>query len=386
MDVRSILKANWFTPGLKGRWGLPILFEGPPGSAKTANIESAASSCGLHCEVVIASLREPADFLGIPVPKDGKMMYLPPSWAQRAAEMKRCVVFKDELNTAAPAVQAALLRTVLDGVAGDLVLPNTVRFVAAQNKTEDAAGGWDLAAPLANRFGHMPWSMPDVPNWTAWLLNAGTSNEADDVDFNAEAEEKRVMAAWDKPFAMAKGLVAGFLRARPDLLHMQPKAGDAAASKAWPSPRTWEMATRAVAGAKVHSLSAVDEDEMIAAFIGANAAGELFTFRQNADLPDPEDLLDEKVPFKHDDRRLDRTVAILASCAALLANAALKKRNDRAKVMWKIMGDLIDNNADLVVPAGLSMVNSRLIGLTEARPVLATLAPVLRAAGIRPTG
>ncbi len=55
----------------------------------------------------------------------------------------------------------------------------------------------------------------------------------------ALVEEERVMNAWPNAEAKAKGLVAGFLRRRPELLHKQPKADDPQASRAWPSRRTW---------------------------------------------------------------------------------------------------------------------------------------------------
>ena len=58
----------------------------------------------------------------------------------------------DEISTAPPAVQAALLRVVLERTVGDLRLPDAVSLVAAANTPEQAAGGWELSPPLANRF------------------------------------------------------------------------------------------------------------------------------------------------------------------------------------------------------------------------------------------
>jgi len=372
-----------------------VIFEGPPGSAKTAVAEGACKAYGLHCETVIASLREPADFLGLPIPhagRDGKagsmrVNYAPPSWAHRLADVGRGVVFYDELNTAAPAVQAALLRTTLDGWVGDLLLPSTVRFMAAQNATAEAAGGWDLAAPLANRFGHFKWSVPDAASWADWLL--GSDHALDDEDepsvrFDPEAEEARVRKAFTEPFAKARGLVTAFVRAKGDILHKQPGAGDPAASRAWPSPRTWEMATRALAGGEVHDLGPVDREEMLTAFVGTGAAVELMTFITNSDLPDPADVLDGKVKYKHDGRRLDRSVAVLSGCAALVTPPTAPRRTERTAKLWEIIGEVTEESADIGVQAARVLVKHKLATMAEARKPLIKLQPVLAAAGIRP--
>jgi hypothetical protein len=47
---------------------------------------------------------------------------------------------------------------VLDRTVGDLVLPPGVSVVAAANPPEQAAGGWELSAPLADRFCHLDWA------------------------------------------------------------------------------------------------------------------------------------------------------------------------------------------------------------------------------------
>jgi hypothetical protein len=52
------------------------------------------------------------------------------------------------------------LRAVVDKAFGDLELdPTRVTLVAAANPSAYAAGGWDLAAPLANRFMHYTFDL-----------------------------------------------------------------------------------------------------------------------------------------------------------------------------------------------------------------------------------
>lgn len=65
---------------------IPTLIWGLPGVGKTAAITSAAKALGLPCEVVIASLREPSDFAGLPIIVDGEVRLVAPAWARRLSE------------------------------------------------------------------------------------------------------------------------------------------------------------------------------------------------------------------------------------------------------------------------------------------------------------
>ena len=131
--------------------GVPVLLWGAPGVGKTATIKSIAGALELLCEPVIASVREPADFAGLPIIREGGVTMEAPAWARRLARAGRGLLFLDEISTAPPAVQAALLRVVLERVVGDLELPNRAAIVAAANPPEQAAGGWDLSATISRR-------------------------------------------------------------------------------------------------------------------------------------------------------------------------------------------------------------------------------------------
>ena len=132
--------------------GVPAVLWGSPGTGKSSAVMALAESAGLRCEVVIASIREPSDFSGLPIIVDGGVRFAPPEWAKNLADQGSGILFLDEISTAPPAVQAALLRVVLERVVGDLALPSNIAIVAAANPPDQAADGWDLSAPLANRF------------------------------------------------------------------------------------------------------------------------------------------------------------------------------------------------------------------------------------------
>ncbi len=56
------------------RLGLPVLLWGPPGVGKTAFVENMAERLGYYFVTVLASVRTPDDFLGIPVPDQMGLM------------------------------------------------------------------------------------------------------------------------------------------------------------------------------------------------------------------------------------------------------------------------------------------------------------------------
>ena len=104
--------------------GLPVLLWGEPGIGKTAALTQLADALDLPLTTVIASVHEPTDFSGLPVigadPAVHGVPMAPPDWAVRLARCGRGLLFLDELSTAPPAVQAALLRLVLERRVGAL--------------------------------------------------------------------------------------------------------------------------------------------------------------------------------------------------------------------------------------------------------------------------
>lgn len=390
MDMKRLIHVAWFTPTHRG-WGLPIAFRASPGMSKTAQIRQTAAECGLPCEILSPGERGEGAFGVVPVPKNDILTYPPAEWitkffpkAKKGEEIAPCgVVFVDELTTAPPALQPPLLGLFLEGRIGGTELPPGVRCIAAYNDVDEAAAGYDLPPPLANRMGHIPFDPGGVEEWSDWLVGANGIGSQYKQKINAAAEEARVLAAWPEAFAIAKGKAMAFLRTRPALLHKMPPPHDPAASKAWPSRRTWEFAVRSLAASAVHGVDEDIETQLIAAFVGDAIAGELYTYLRDEDLPDPADILDGKIDFKHDKKRLDRSFAILAACTALVVPDNAKKRNERGKHLWEIITKIAKDGAkDVVFGAAQRLAKSGHLSHIEARPALALLQGVMEAAKI----
>ena len=313
---------------------VPTLLWGPPGVGKTSTIMQIAEVMDLPIEVVIASIREPADFSGLPViPTDvteNGVFLSPPDWARRLAKAGKGILFFDEISTAPPATQAALLRVALDKCVGDLKLPNDVVIFAAANPPEIAAGGWDLAPPLANRFCHLDWSL-HADEWCEGMI-AGWNTMLGTIH-----HKKEIPKAF---LAQKKAIIASFIRSRQSLLLQLPK-DESATGKAWPSPRSWMMAATLLASCQTFGYNEESEVAMtlLSGCVGEGPALEFIQWKEQVDLPDPEAVLRDPSIIKFPSKRGDIIFAILSSItAAVLDN----NTQDRWLSGWKILGNAAD--------------------------------------------
>jgi hypothetical protein len=226
-----------------------------------------------------------------------------------------------------------------------------------------------------------------VPRWTEWVVG-GMDAEIETRSW--QEEEKRVMALWPTAFSRVRGLVASYMRTNPDSLLRVPKNEKAAeASKAWASPRSWELAMRVIAGGKVHDTPDALVQTLVQGCIGKGPTQQLIEYMANIDLPDPEDILTGRVQWAHDKSRLDRTVAVVNSLAAYVTDKNMtsdqKLREKYATKVWVILGEIKKAcPSDVIIPAAKSLVKARLMMMTEADQTMIELQPVLEAAGMTP--
>jgi len=344
--------------------GVPVLLWGSPGTGKTSVVRALGESLGWPVEVVIGSIREPTDFAGLPVVVEGGVRLAPPTWAQRLAEAGEGVLFLDELTTAPPAVQAAMLRIVLERVVGDLALPAGVRVVAAANPPEQAADGWELTPPLANRLVHLDWP-----------VDAGAVADGLAVGFPAPAVH-RDAAPDPTRLATARATVAAFLKVRPTLVLQVPTVA-ANAGRGWPSPRSWE--TVAVLLGMCDTAGA-DEDvraALVTGSVGEGAGIEFLSWLANADLPDPETVLADPDSFELPDRS-DRAFAVLTAVASV---AIAHGDADSWTAAWRVLAKATTAAPDVATLVAQSLAAARPAGAALPPEVL-QLTPVLRAAGL----
>jgi len=327
---------------------LPVLLWGEPGIGKSATLAQLADGLDVPLETVIASVHEPSDFAGLPIVGDDPaaqgVPMAPPDWAVRLARRGRGLLFFDELSSAPPAVQAALLRVVLERRVGSLTLPDEVRIVAAANPPASAADGWHLSPPLANRFVHLHWTHD--PRVVARGL-AGVWPRIEVPSVNAD----RATGA----LARARGVIAGFLTARPGLTHSLPSDAEARGG-AWPSPRTWDMALRLLV---FHFCAGTSREALATAIVGAVGDGaglEIVTYLDELDLPDPERVLANPSAFALPDRG-DRQLAFLTAVVAAIESTVTRERWEAG---WVVLAKAVDAGVpDVAARAAFDLARMR---------------------------
>ncbi|MGW3102114.1 AAA family ATPase [Streptomyces sp. NPDC001100] len=327
---------------------LPVLLWGEPGIGKTAALTQLAAALDLPLTTVIASVHEPSDFSGLPVvgddPAEQGVPMAPPDWAVRLVRAGRGLLFLDELSTAPPAVQAALLRLVLERRIGALQLPPGVRIVAAANPRSSAADGWELSPPLANRFVHLQWTHDHEvvvrglggtwPRATLPLLDPEKLPGA--VDY-------------------ARRAVCGLLTGRPKLVHQLPSS-EARRGGAWPSPRSWDMAVCLTAFATAAGSSREVLSLLVRGTVGDGPGLELLAAVDRMDLPDPETFLADPAAGELPERG-DLRQAVLDGVVA-----AVRNRPDRARwdAAWALLVRALETGApDLVVVPATTLASLR---------------------------
>ncbi|WDZ83618.1 AAA family ATPase [Micromonospora cathayae] len=317
---------------------LPVLLWGEPGIGKTAALTQLADSLDLPLTTVIASVHEPSDFAGLPVvgddPANQGVPMAPPDWAVRLVRAGRGLLFLDELSTAPPAVQAALLRVVLERRIGALSLPPGVRIVAAANPRSSAADGWELSPPLANRFVHLQWTHDHevvvrglAGTWPRCVL--------------PRLDRHRLVPA----VGFARRAVCGLLAARPGLVHRLPTT-EARRGGAWPSPRSWEMTVRLVAFATAADTSREVLSLLVRGAVGDGPGLELLASLDRMDLPDPETLLADPGAATLPERG-DLRQAVLDGVVE-----AVRRRPERTRweAAWTVLAGALESGPpDLVV-------------------------------------
>lgn len=323
-------------------WGLPVNLGGPPGGAKSSLVRQVSDECALAYHNMSPGRVGEGGFGVIAAPcvdEQGRRYLdaLPRLWQ---LNMQAGVLLVDDHHLAAQGLTPAIMGLVLDRMLGDHELPGRVRPILAHNPASSTPNGTPLDPAAANRMCHVTVTDPTWSQWAAYRRARG--NRRRDAIKPAAEIEAAVLAGWQAADDWAIGAITAFGRIKPNTLRAQPKdPSSPEASGPWASPRSWEMAERAIATCKVLGASAATMHTLLAGCIGGQLADLLIDTIARAELPDPADVLSGRTPWHVDIRRPDLTDAVCESVAAYVLDPAhLERREGLRGEAWTFAAQL----------------------------------------------
>jgi len=309
---RSLLKAF--------RHQRPVFLWGPPGIGKSELVADITEELGGYMIDLRLGQMEPTDIRGIPFynKDNGKMDWAEPvdlPSAELAGEYPIVVLFLDEMNSAAPSVQAAAYQLILNRRIGKYVLPDNVVIVAAGNRESDKGVTFRMPTPLANRFIHQEMKC-DFNSWQEWAVQHNIHKD-----------------------------VVGYLSfAKQDLYDFDPKS----ASRAFATPRSWTFVSE--------FLDDEGDDDtvmnLVAGTVGEGLAVKFMAHRKIAGrMPNPADILAGKVK-ELEVKEVSAMYSLVISMCYELKDAVEKKIEDKKfhEMADNFFGYMMDNfETELVV-------------------------------------
>ena len=283
--VAAIVRANH----------VPLVM-GPPGIAKTTLMRALAPLIGrlldldeYPVEDCILSNRESVDVGGFPVVvpnhHHGATVELQLFGTLRRAAERPSLLFLDELLTCSQSVQGPAMRLVRERVAGEVPLHPLTRIVCASNPAEQAPGGIQLTAPLANRLVIL-YVRPLVEEIALYFAGDAGAELVGDIALPDDT-------TWTARRQALRHAVSGALQSQPDLVVLDTPP-DASIHNGAPfaSPRAWEMCCDCLAALP----ASAETDNAITRAIAVGTLGDVgLTFlkliRARAFLPTIDEVL-----------------------------------------------------------------------------------------------
>jgi hypothetical protein len=225
----------------------PCLIIGESGIGKTSIVGQVCAEVDSRVWDVRWGQLMPADARGVPVPQHptkedfeagiriGMTVFYPPSFWPRKGPG---VIFLDEFNLATAAMMGLGQQLLLDRRFGDYFVPDDIVVWAAGNRKIDRAAVNEIPGPVNNRCAHYDVEH-DFKAWELWAYQPRAEG-------GGEIDSR----------------IIGFLKYRSELLHKFDPS-----QRAWPSPRSWEMANRRLAAGMA-----------VEPVVGEDAATEFFAY------------------------------------------------------------------------------------------------------------
>lgn len=247
-----------------------IMLWGPPGAGKSDAVRELGKAIETNTgkKVNITDVRlllsNPIDLRGIPVANAEKTLSVwlkPKIFDMDTSEGVVNILFLDELSACSASMQAAAYQITLDRIIGEHKLPENCIVIAAGNRITDKSVAFKMPKALANRLCHIEIN----PNFDSWVTWAKKNN----IHYK----------------------IIDFLVSRRDFfMDFDPQKDDLA----FPTPRTWELASKALAA---YGGDVEEAYMMISGCIGISTAVEFLSWcKVYKEIPSLEAIFSGKNP------------------------------------------------------------------------------------------
>ena len=298
---------------------IPTFIWGAPGVGKSSIVKQIAEQKGIGFIDLRLALMDPTDLKGIPFydASQHSALWAPPAFLPKEGEG---ILFLDELNSAAPSVQASAYQLILDRQVGEYKLPDAWSIIAAGNRESDRGVTYKMPSPLANRFVHFELEV-SVEDWKLW------------------AYEQNICES-----------IIAYISYKEEHLFTFDAKNDA---KSFATPRSWEYVDKIL-------KADIEKELMLESISGAVgrevAVGFLSFFKVMFKLPDLKQIVDTGKGEYSDE------VDVLYALSSALVSSVLKDTNRLDNVLTYTLG-LKSEFAVLIVKDlqknGLTMEHSK---------------------------
>lgn len=323
---------------IAGQIGINILWEGPPGSGKSAmvyeiakNLKEKTGEDWVMHTLYGSRIKDDTDLCGLYDISGDYVRFKHWKWAVELANASRGILFIDETNQTE--FQAVLLGLLQDKRIGDLDLSH-IMMIGACNASHEGVNVIPLQPPTANRFLHIERKV-DHESIQQWLDQIKTG----ELDFRVDVPI--VPTDWKKYLKKWAVRVGTFFEVKPSMVHVIPKE-EKARSKAFPTFRSNENMIKMLAACESVGLDKDTTELAISGLVGYEVSSAFFTYNENLDLTAPEEVFKNiqkwKVPKKSD----------TAYVMLFELTEYYRAHNDNYKnlLLWEAMWDIIDKYTD----------------------------------------
>lgn len=236
-----------------------------------------------HLVVIRCSQRPIEFFTGVPAPdfNNKSATFLMPDCLTQFKSTDWCVVFLDELDKSDPAKFAAITYLIESRRIGELILPKDTYVIAALNRVNDSWLSRNLPPELCNRGSHIEIE-PDLTEWLNWAYTHNIRHDIINFLKFKKSLNENCLAVYDNT-----GSEEDYV-------------------KAFPTPRTWHLASRQLDKLQKRGCTFQEMVEEMGQIIGQKMTTEFSAYVKLYQQVDVEAILNgnQKIPTaRHGDNR-----------------------------------------------------------------------------------